>query len=113
MVTITGYEKRESDTGEFFLLQLQGDVEFAFSKKSGRPYATVKKCNIPSTFDENTCKSIIGKQMQGSIVKVQVDAYEYTVPETGEVVELDYQFTYSPEEEATAEQAVFGEQVEA
>ena len=113
MVTITGYEKREGDKGEFFLLQLQGDVEFAYSKKTGMPYATVKKCSIPSTFNESTCKAIIGKQMKGSIAKVQVESYEYTVPETGEVVELDYRYTYSPEEEATVEQTVFGRQVEA
>lgn len=113
MVTITGYEKRESDKGDFFLLQLQGDVEFAYSKKTGMPYATVKKCSIPSTFDEITCKAIIGKQMKGSIAKVQVEPYEYTVPETGEVLELDYRYTYSPEEDATVEQTVFGEQVEA
>lgn len=113
MVTITGYEKRQGETGDFFLLQLQGDVEFAYSKKTGLPYATVKKCGIPCTFDETVCKASIGRQMKGSITKVEVEAYEYTVPETGEVIQLDYRYTYSPEEEATAEQAVFGQQVEA
>ena len=113
MVTITGYEKRENDKGEFFLLQLEGDVEFAYSKKTGMPYATVKKCSIPCTFDERTCKTSIGKQMKGSITKVQVEQYDYTVPETGEVIQLDYRYTYSPEEEANMEKTVFGEQTEA
>lgn len=110
MVTITGYEKRESDKGEFFLLTLQGDVEFTYSQTTGLPYATVKKCNMPSTFDETTCKSLIGRQIQGSIVKIEVEPYEYTVPETGEVKSLDYQYAYSSQEETTAEHAVFEKQ---
>lgn len=103
MVTITGYEKRTGENGDFFLLQLQGDLEFAYSKKTGQPYATSKKCLIPSTFNEVVCKASIGRQMRGSIVKVTVEPYEYTVEETGEVIEVDYRYTYSPQEDATEE----------
>lgn len=109
MVTITGYERRQGEKGEFFLLQLEGDIEFAYSQKTGLPYATVKKCFIPCTFNERTCQASVGKQMPGSIVKVSVAEYEYTVPETGEIKVLDYQYTYSPTEEAEMEQAVFEE----
>lgn len=113
MVTITGYEKRESGKGEFFLLNLQGDVEISYSQATGMPYATVKRCTMPSTFDEVTCKALIGRQMRGSVIKVEVEPYEYTVSETGEVKTLDYQYAYSPEEETTVEHAVFNQGIEA
>lgn len=109
MVTISSYEKRQSSDGnDFFVLILQGDVEFVFSKKTGLPYANVAKCSMPAAFDEVTCKAMVGKQMPGSIQKVQLDEpYEYTIPRTNEVVLLDYNFVYSPLENSTAESAVF------
>jgi hypothetical protein len=107
MVTISSYEKRQGTDGDFFVLILQGDVEFVFSQKTGLPYANVAKCSIPAAFDEATCKAMIGKQMPGSIQKVQLDEpYEYTIPKTKEVVLLDYNFAYSPLESSTAEEAV-------
>lgn len=111
MVSITGYEKKTTaEEKDFFVLQLQGDVEITFSQATGLPYATVKKCSIPSTFNEAMCKSLIGKELKGSIVKVATDAYEYTIPETGEVKIMEYHYSYSPEEEHTStEQAVFSQ----
>ena len=108
MVTISSYEKRQGTDGEFLVLILQGEVEFVFSQKTGLPYANIAKCSIPAAFDEATCKSMIGKKMPGSIQKIQLDTpYEYTIPRTNEVVLLDYNFAYSPLENATAEEAVF------
>lgn len=103
MVTITGYEKRTGENGDFFLLQLQGDLEFAYSQKTGQPYATAKKCLIPCTFNEVVCQASIGKQMRGSIIKMAVEPYEYTMEETGEVIEMDYRYTYSPQEDVIDE----------
>lgn len=103
MVTITGYEKRTGEKGEFFLLELQGDLEFAYSKKTGQPYATAKKCLIPSTFNEIVCKASVGKQMRGAIIKVATEPYEYTIEETGEVIEMNYKYSYSPQEDDVVE----------
>lgn len=108
MVTITGYEKRENEKGEFFLLNLQGDVEIAFSKTTGLPYATSRRCSIPSTFDEKMCGTLIGRQLPGAITRVESDEYEYIIPETGETVTLNYQYVYSPTESGSMEHAVFG-----
>jgi hypothetical protein len=49
------------------------------------------------------CQSSIGKQLRGSIIKMAVEPYEYTVEETGEVIEMDYRYTYSPQEEVIDE----------
>ena len=112
MVTISSYEKRQgTDGNEFFVLILQGNVEFVFSQKTGLPYATASKCSMPTTFDEATCQSMIGKQMPGSIQRVQLEeSYDYTIPRTGETIQLDYNYAYSPLENSNVEQAVFQEQ---
>ena len=112
MVTIANYEKRQGADGEFFLLNLQGDIEIVVSQVTGLPYATAKKCKLSTTFDEATCAALVGRTMPGSIIKVPIDEpYEYTIPNTGEVIQLDYRYTYSPQEiHQTAEEAVFNKQ---
>lgn len=110
MVTITGYEKRKgTDKKEFLVLILQGEVEFVYSQKTGLPYATVPKCSMPAAFDEDTCKAMVGKQVSGSIQKVKCEPYDYTIPKTKEVIQLDYNYAYTPLASTTAEQAVFSE----
>jgi len=65
--------------------------------ETGRFYATAKRCSITSTFNEETAKTLIGKQMQGSIQRVEAEPYEYTVPESGEVILLQHTYEYVPE----------------
>lgn len=99
MVTITGYVLRQNKEGKTFVsLELSGDIEMIQSSSSGRFYMTAKRCSIPSTFTEETAKLLIGKTMSGRIDRVQTEAYEYTVKETGEVITLVHTYTYVPEE---------------
>jgi hypothetical protein len=98
MVTIIDYKLCKSATGnEFFGLVLQGDVEIVTSQETGRAYATARKALMSSTFSEVVCQSLIGKQLPGSIEKIKCDPYEYTVPETGEVIELSHTYEYFQE----------------
>jgi hypothetical protein len=107
MVTITDYALRTNTQGEeFFALILQGGVEMVKSKQTGKFYATSKKCSIPSTFDEKTCKAIIGQQMPGMINKVECEPYQITIQETGEILQMSYRWEYVSEAEK-AEEAVF------
>lgn len=107
MVTITDYALRQNGKGEdFYTLILQGGVEMVKSKESGRFYATAKKCSIPSTFNESTCKAMIGQQLPGVIHKVECEPYEITIKDTGEVIEFSYRWEYASEAE-NAEEAVF------
>jgi hypothetical protein len=107
MVTIVDYAARtRSDGSVFFVLILQGGIELVKSKQTDRFYATVKKASIPSTFDETTCKASIGQQFPGSIQKQSCDPYNFTVQETGEMLELSYRWTYLPDG-ATLEEAIF------
>ena len=101
MVTIVGYKTAQNEMGEeFYMLVLQGKIEMVKSKETGSYYATARKALITSTFTEEVCESLIGTQMDGEIVKEQCDPYEYTVKETGEIIELSHSYRYLPKEEA-------------
>lgn len=94
MVRISDYKLRESLEGKsFFALILQGGVEIVKSA-TGSSYATIKTASMPSTFDEATCKSLVGMEMPGRIDKVETDPYEYTIQETGEVILLSHRYEY-------------------
>jgi len=79
---------------EFNLLVVQGGVEPLVSAKTGRIYLTMRKANVSTTFDEASCKSLIGTELRGSVERVDCEPYEYTVKETGEIITLKYNWQY-------------------
>lgn len=100
MVTIVGYSIRTQKDGEkkqYIALELEGDVEMVQSQQTGRFYATVRRCTVSSSFDELTAQRMVNKQMPGTIVRVPCSGYEFTVPESGEVINLSYRWDYQPE----------------
>ena len=44
---------------------------------------------------------MVGKQISGRIQKEACDPYEFVVPETAEIVEMNYRWTYVPDEVKT------------
>ena len=97
MVTVTNYAVRKTkDERTFITLELTGNVELVQSQETGNFYATVRKCSIPSTFDEEVAKSIIGSKMEGEIVRVEAEPYDFENPNTGEVMTLAYSWAYRP-----------------
>lgn len=99
MVTITNYEERKNKEGKlFYVLILQGGLEIIKSA-SGNSYASIRKASMPTSFDEITCKSLIGTQLSGNIEKVEVAPYEYTNPETREVLILTHRYEFVEEME--------------
>ena len=106
MVTIVDHALRKNKEGEeFHALILQGGIEMVKSQETGRYYATAKSASIPSTFDEQICKSMVGQQMPGTIKKVVCEPYEITLKETGEIIELSHRWEYQSEAE-NAEEAI-------
>jgi len=95
MVKIIDYKKRFSaeKQKEFFALTVQGDLEILKSASGGN-YMSAPKISIPSTFDEASCISLIGKELPGRIVKQECEPYSYTIESTGEVITLTYKFEY-------------------
>ena len=108
MVTVTAYQKRTSTEGkDYFSLELQSDdLEFVISQNTGRHYLTARKCWISSTFNEAICQKMLGKSMAGSITKTECEPYEFTIPETGEVITRQHRYDYSPSEQGNMEQVV-------
>jgi hypothetical protein len=99
MVTVISYQLSENAEGKTFVsLKLQGDVEAIQSQQTGRFYLTAKTCLIPSTFDEQTAKGLVGSQLPGDVVRVYCDPYEYTVKGTEETLTLSHRYEYQPEE---------------
>ena len=99
MVRIVNFNERQSEDGKtFFALVLQGGIEMVQSQSSNSFYATAKKASITSTFDEATCKSLIGKEIPGRIQKQECEPYEYVIEDTGEVIELSHRYQYVPDE---------------
>src|ERR1017187_9833556 len=94
---IVGYHhaKRASDGKEFIALDLQGDVEMVQSMETGNFYATVRKASIPSTFNEETAKGLIGTKLPGKIVRVESEPYDFTIPGTTEVIQLQHRYVYT------------------
>ena len=110
MVTVKEFIQRESKDGEkFFVLVLQGGVTPVKSKKTGKMYFTTKTASVPSTFDEETCKSIIGASFPGSIIKVESEPYEYTIKETAEVITLNHRWEYQDDVEEEITEKVISE----
>ncbi len=98
MVTISNYAIRKRKDGtEFISLELTGNVELIQSNNTGKFYASVRKCSIPSTFGKEVAESLLGSKIPGSIVKVLVDPYEFKNPRTGEVMQLQHSYAYQAE----------------
>ena len=101
MVTIVDYAKwQNSDGDDFYSLILQGGLEMVKSKETGQYYATAKRASVTSTFDEEGCKKLLGKEIPGFIKRIPAKPYEYTIPGTGEVVMLEHHWVYRKEGES-------------
>ncbi len=108
MVTIINYKERQTEDGKtFFVLEAQGGIEMIQSKVTGNFYATAKKAFIPATFDEVTCKALIGTQMQGEIIKEECEPYEYVNKESGEVIMLSHRYVYTSEDMKKPQESLY------
>lgn len=95
MVTIASYEKKKNQKNEeFIVLNLVSDVVMERSEHTGNWYANTYKANIVASFDEDTAKLMVGKQLPGSIIKKEVAPYEYTVKSTGKKMILKHSYLY-------------------
>jgi len=107
MVQVIDYQVVEKEgQDDFLLLVLQGAVEAVKSETTGKMYFTARTVKIPATFDEETCKSIVGSQFEGTIIKVPSDPYQYTIKNTGEIVTLRHRYEYVTDADAIIKEQV-------
>lgn len=110
MVTVSACKEREGKDGKpYSCLELTGEIEILISQTTGRPYISARRTTIPAVFSLEICRTLIGTQIPGSIRKVKTEKYEYTIPESGKVIELDYRWEYSKDED-NMEAAVLGKE---
>lgn len=111
MVKIVDFKTYQSEDGkEFCSLIVQGGLEAVKSQETNRTYLTARKARVACTFDEAVCKSLIGTDFPGTIQKVEVDPYDYTVESTGEVITLSHRYEYVGEEESIIKDNVLKEE---
>jgi hypothetical protein len=111
MVQITDYKVYEKDNGETFCaLVVQGGIEPVVSKTTGKTYLTARTARVSCTFDEITCKNLIGSKLPGTIIRVEVDPYSYIIEETGEIIERTHRNEYMSDEEAVLNRNIEAEE---
>jgi len=107
MVEIVGFRTYQKDDGDdFHVLVVQGGLEAVKSRQTGRTYITMRTANVPCTFNEVTCEALIGQKLTGAIKKVETEPYEFTIQETGEVIERSHRYEFISEEESIIENNV-------
>lgn len=90
------FEVKTSEGKTFVSLELSGGLELVQSQTTGKYYATMRRCRIPSTFNLEVGKQMVGSKLSGDIVRIEVDPYEYAIPSTGEIVKLAHSYAYRP-----------------
>ena len=99
MVTvINALERVKKDGTTFAVLEISGGVELVLSQASQRYYATLRKCTIPFTGTLDVAKLMIGQKIEGEVVKVIVEPYDFVNPRTGEVMRLVHSYAYRPKD---------------
>lgn len=97
MVTVTNFFEVQTKDGRTFInLEITGGLELVQSQTTGNFYATVRRCRIPSTFDASIAKLMVGQQLDGDVIRVQVEPYNYANPKTGELLMLAHSYSYRP-----------------
>lgn len=107
MAKIVGYKTFERENGEkFYCLMVQGGIEAVKSQQTGKTYFTARTVTVPTTFDEQVCSGLIGENVNGVVKKIKTAPYDYTVRETGEIIQLNHRYEFVSEEEAIIENNV-------
>lgn len=97
MVVVSNcFEVKTTEGKTFVSLELSGGLELVQSQITGKFYATTRKCRISSTFNVDIAKQMVGSTLNGEIVRIEVEPYEFTIPATGEIVTLAHSYTYRP-----------------
>lgn len=95
MVTVKDYKTITNRDGEnFYALVVTGGVQPVKSQRTGRIYFTTRTATVPTTFDEETCKKVLGTTFNGEVERVECEPYEYTIEDTGEVIELSHRWEF-------------------
>ena len=95
MVTVTACLERQKKDGTMFtVLEISGGAELILSQTTQRYYATVRRCTVPFTGSLEVAKMLIGQKIDGEIVRVICEPYQFTNSRTGEMLTLQHSYAY-------------------
>ena len=57
------------------------------------------------------CKSLVGTSLPGTISKIEVEPYEFTIQETGEIIQRTHRYEYMSDEDAVLSKNLHREEV--
>lgn len=99
MVTVTNaLERVKKDGTVFSVIEISGGAELILSQTTQRYYATVRRCTVPFTGSLEVAKMLIGQKIDGEIVRVICEPYQFTNSRTGEVLTLQHSYAYRPKD---------------
>ena len=99
-VTIVDVKERQSQDGNSFMAFIVQNELVLVTSKSGNVYVAAHRASIPCTLDFDTAKMMIGKELPGTIEKVECEPFEQ-VNSDGEIVHFNHRYSYVPEENRT------------
>lgn len=99
-VTIVDVKERQNHDGNSFMALIVQNELVLVTSKSGNVYVAAHRASIPCTFDFDTAKMMIGKELPGTIEKVECEPFE-KVNTDGEIVHFNHRYSYVPEENRT------------
>ena len=109
MVTVIEVKERVNRNGEpFHALIVSGGIDIVQSKSTGKSYLTERQARLPTTLDRKKCQSLIGKELPGTISKVPCMPFDYTVPESGEIIRINHRWEYVSDESFPGNTNAFG-----
>jgi hypothetical protein len=95
-------ENKVEATGElFYSLTIVSNSEIAISQK-GNPFLKQARVRISAgaiSRDLSQCERMIGTELDGNIIRVECDEYDYVAPD-GTEYKLTHQYKYVKEEQA-------------
>ena len=100
MVTIVDVKERTSQNGNSFMALIVQNELVLVTSKSGNVYVAAHRASIPCTLDFDTAKMMIGKELPGTIEKVECESFEQ-VNTDGEIVHFNHRNQYVPESNLT------------
>lgn len=80
------------------------------SNTTGRFYPTQKEATVSCTLTKEQCKEVVGKQLPGSIKRVECESYEMVDEKTGETITRNHRWEYT-QEASSLEETLFDDEV--
>ena len=99
MVTVESVvERTNSATGELFCSVMVVGTPTVYTNEDGKTSIVALKASAPSNLPKSMLMDLVGKQLPGTVIRVETDPYTWVNPRTGEELTLSHTYKYVGEE---------------